>query len=516
MALLRAAATVGGYTMASRVLGFARDILLANFLGAGAAADAFVVAFRIPNLFRRLVAEGAFTAAFVPLFARRLEEHGEAAAVRFGNQALALLFATLLLFTILAEIAMPWFLYVLAPGFVGDGDKFELTVLFTRITFPYLLCMALVALLGGMLNVVYRFAAMSAAPVILNLFLIAALLLGERLFDAPGHALVWGVAAAGVAQLGWLAAACIRAGLAIRLELPTWNPAMARLLRLMLPGVVGGGVTQINIVIGTAIATLVGEGAVAYLYYADRLYQLPLGVVGIAIGTALLPLLARQLRGGDAAGAQGSTNRALEYAALLVVPATAALLLIAEPIVTVLFGHGAFTADDRVATAAAVVAFAAGLPAYVGVKILSTGFFARENTATPVRIAVLAMVVNIAASLALIGPLGHVGVALATALAAWLNTALLALGLARAGGLAIDARLRRRFPRILGAGAAMGLALWPLDLVLAPALAGAPLARIAALAALIAAGLAVYALAALALGATRWAELRDRARAAVP
>lgn len=508
MALLRASVTVGGYTMASRVLGFARDILLANLLGAGAVADAFVIAFRIPNLFRRLVAEGAFTAAFVPLFARELEAHGQAAAVRFGNQALAVMFSALLLFTILAEIAMPWFLYALAPGYVADGDKFALTVLFTRITFPYLLCMALVALLGGMLNAVYRFAAMSAAPVILNLVLIAALLLGERLFDAPGHALVWGVAAAGVAQAAWVAVACLRAGLAIRLRPPRWSPAMTRLLRLTLPGVVGGGVTQINIVVGTAIATLVGEGAVAYLYYADRIYQLPLGVVGIAVGTALLPLLSRQLRSGDVAGARDSTNRALEYAALLIVPATVALLLIADPIVAVLFGHGAFTPADRVATAAAVVAFAAGLPAYVGVKILSTGFFAREDTATPVRVAILAMALNIAASLALIGPLAHVGVALATALAAWLNTALLAFLLARGDGLSIDPRLRRRFPRILAASAAMGAVLWLLEGVLAPGLAGGPLARIGALAALIAAGLAVYGGAALALGAADPGELR--------
>ncbi len=512
MALLRASVTVGGYTMASRILGFARDILVANFLGAGPVVDAFVVAFRIPNLFRRLVAEGAFTAAFVPLFVRELENHGEAAAMRFGNQALALMFSSILVFTILAEIAMPWFLYALAPGYVSDGDKFALTILFTRITFPYLLCMALVALLGGMLNAVYRFAAMSAAPMILNVILIAALLIGEEMFDAPGHALVWGVAGAGGAQLAWLVIACARSGLTIRLGLPTWNPAMKRLLRLMLPGVVGGGVTQINIVVGTAIATLVGEGAVAYLYYADRIYQLPLGVVGIAVGTALLPLLSRQLRSGDTEGARDSTNRALEFSALLIVPATVALLVTADPIVAVLFGHGAFTPEDRVATAAALVAFAAGLPAYASIKILSTGFFAREDTATPVRIAVVAMVINIVASLSLIGPLGHVGVALATAIAAWLNTALLAVRLARENGLSTDLRLRRRFMRIVVASAAMGLALWLMNGVLATWFAGDLMEKIGALVALIVAGLVVYAAAALGLGAANLADLRAQFR----
>ena len=512
MALLRASVTVGGYTMASRVLGFVRDILIANALGAGPLADAFVVAFRIPNLFRRLVAEGALTAAFVPLFARELEENGAAAAVRFGNQALALMFSTLLVFTILAEIAMPWFLLALAPGYIETSDKFALTVLFTRITFPYLLCMALVALLGGMLNAVYRFAAMSAAPVILNVVLISALLAGELVFATPGHALVWGVAAAGVVQLAWLIIACARSGLAIRLHLPVWNPAMKRLVRRMLPGVIGGGVTQINIVVGTAIATLVGEGAVAYLYYADRVYQLPLGVVGIALGTALLPLLSRQLRSGDADAANESTNRALEFSALLILPATVALLLIAGPIVKVLFGHGAFTPEDTVATAAALVAFSIGLPAYVLVKILSTGFFAREDTVTPVRVAVVSMAVNIAASLLLIGPLGHIGVALATAIAAWRNTLVLAAILVRRRALSIDLRLRHRLIRIVLASAAMGLVLWFLEPMLAGALAGSLVERLGALIALILAGIVVYFAAAFGLGAASAADIRAQLR----
>jgi len=516
MALLRASATVGAYTMASRILGFVRDILIANFLGAGLIADAFVVAFRIPNLFRRLVAEGAFTAAFVPLFARELEENGQAAALRFGNQALAIMLSALLVFTILAEISMPLLLYALAPGYVEDGEKFTLTVLFTRITFPYLLFMALVALLGGMLNAVYRFAAMSAAPVILNVVLITALLIGESAFQKPGHALVWGVAIAGFAQLLWLIVASARADLKIKLGWPRWNPAMKKLSRMMLPGVIGGGVTQINIVVGTAIATLVGDGAVAYLYYADRIYQLPLGVVGIALGTALLPLLARQLRSGDEGGARDSINRALEFAALLIIPATIALLVIADPIVSVLFRHGAFTEIDATATTSALIAFSIGLPAYVLVKILSTGFFAREDTVTPVRVAIAAMAVNIVASLLLIGPLGHVGVALATAIAAWLNTTILAFMLVRGGGLAIDARLRRRLPRILLASCVMGLTLWAANEALTTTFEGAVAARVVALIVLVAAGLLVYAGAALGLGAASILDLKAQLRRPSP
>ena len=498
--------------MASRVLGFARDILIANFLGAGLIADAFVVAFRIPNLFRRLVSEGAFSAAFVPLFARELEENGQAAAVRFGNQALAMMLAALLVFTILAEIAMPWFLYALAPGYVEDGDKFALTVLFTRITFPYLLCMTLVALLGGMLNVVYRFAAMSAAPVILNVVLIAALLIGELAFHAPGHALVWGVALAGFAQLLWLVIACIRSGLTIRIETPRWTPGIKRLGQLMLPGVIGGGVTQINIVVGTAIATLVGDGAVAYLYYADRIYQLPLGVVGIALGTVLLPMLSRQLRSGEIDAARESTNRALEFAALLILPATVALLILAYPIVSVLFGHGAFSEKDSAATAGALIAFSAGLPAYVLVKILSTGFFAREDTVTPVRIAIVSMAVNIAASLLLINSLGHVGVALATAIAAWLNTALLAVMLARRGGLGTDARLRRRIGRIVLASAVMGGILWTLNQMIAGWLDGTVVERVFALLVLVVVGLGAYAVGAVGFGAANLSDLKAQFR----
>ncbi len=512
MNLLRSVATVGGYTMASRVLGFVRDILLAAALGAGMTADAFVVAFRLPNLFRRLVAEGAFSAAFVPMFAHRLEEDGRAAALTFAEQVFAFMFWALLAFTIAAELAMPWVVQALAAGFAEQPDKFDLTVQFTRITFPYLLAMTLVALLGGMLNAVYRFAAMSAAPILLNVVLITALLIGGWVVGDPGRWLVWGVFVAGLGQVGWLLVSCARAGLPIRLVRPRLSPEVRRLLKLMLPGLIGGGVTQINIVVGTLIASFLPQGAVSFLYYADRVYQLPLGVVGVAMGTALLPLLSRQLRAGNDGEAMHSLNRGLELSLLLTVPAAAALVVIPGPIVTVLFQRGQFDATAAAATAWALAAFASGLPAYVVVKVLAPGFFARSDTTTPVVYAAIAMTANVGLSLALMLPLGHVGIALATALAAWLNAGLLAWGLWRRGHLALDGRFRARLPRTLLATAVMAAAIAGLDFVLRVPLAGGEAERAAALALLVGGGGLVFGVLAHATGAARLADVKTMLR----
>ncbi len=512
MALLRFSATVGGYTAASRVLGFVRDILIAAVMGAGPVADAFVVAFRIPNLFRRLVAEGAFNAAFVPLFSGRLEREGREAAIRFAEESLAVMVAALLLFTAAAMAAMPWLMYAIAPGFARDPEKFDLAVTLTRITFPYLLFMALAALLGGMLNSVYRFAAAAAAPVLLNVVLIAVLLFFAETAGTPGHALAWGVVVAGAGQFLLLAFAARRAGLALRLPRPRLTPAVRRLLRLMLPGVIGGGVTQINVVVGTIIASILPTGAVAYLYYADRLYQLPLGVVGIAIGTALLPDLSRRLRGGDGAGAADSQNRALELSMLVTLPAAAALIAVPGPIVTVLFERGAFDATATARTAAATAAFAAGLPAFVLVKVLSPAFFAREDTTTPVKIAAASVAANIVLSLALVRPFGHVGIAAATSVAAWLNAGLLARLIHRRRYFALDGGVRRRLPRIVLCAIALGLALWLAEWALADAFRGTLAVRVGALAALVAGGIALYGGLALAAGAASPADLRRLAR----
>ena len=516
MALVRSLATVGGYTGISRVLGFLRDILIAAVVGTGPVADAFFVAFRLPNLFRRLFAEGAFNAAFVPLFARRLEEGGAAAARAFAEHSLAVLLATLSLLTLGAMAGMRWLMYVLAPGFAADPAKFDLAIQLSRITFPYLLFMALVALMGGVLNALYRFAAAAAAPILLNLVFIGALLVVLPLTGHPGHVLAWSVAAAGIGQFLLLVVACHRAGMDLHLPRPRLTPGVKRLLKLMVPGIASAGAMQINLVVGTIIASL-QAGAVSYLYYADRVYQLPLGLIGVAFGVVLLPDLARKLRAGAEAQAMDSLNRGLELALLLTLPATVALLVIPWPIVIVLFERGAFDRAASDATAWALAAYATGLPAFVLVKLLQPAFYAREDTVTPLKMALASVAANIVLSLALFWAfgflgLGHVGLALATALAAWLNVSLLGAALRGRGFLTFDARLKGRVARIAGASLAMGAVLWALYGGLAGWFDQAIPVRVLGLVILVAGGLIVYGGLAMATGALDRAEVAGLVR----
>src|SRR5689334_13173581 len=421
MALLRSVATVGSYTLVSRVLGFIRDILTAAILGAGPVADAFFVAQRLPNLFRSLFAEGAFSAAFVPLASATLAEGGKPAVRDFAEEAFAVLFTVLLAFVLLGEIFMPWVMALIAPGFGAEPGKFDLVVALTRITFPYLLFISLTALQGGLLNAVDRFAAPAATPILLNLFLIAGLLVMHHFGWHDGQVLAWSLTAAGIAQFLWLMGSCAHAGVRLRLRLPRLTPRVRETLRIMGPGVFGAGVMQLNLLISTALASLLPGGSVSYLYYADRLNQLPLGVVGIAVGTAILPPLSRQLRLGQAADAVDTQNRGLELALLLTLPAAVALALLATPILVVLFQRGAFGPADTAATAAALAAYAAGLPAFVLVKVLAPAFFARHDTATPGKLAVAAMATNLGLTLVLMQLRAHVGIALATSAAGWTN-----------------------------------------------------------------------------------------------
>jgi len=509
MALLRSAATIGLWTLLSRALGFLRDMLTAIYLGAGPVADAFFVAQRLPNLFRSLFAEGAFNAAFVPLFAGTIAAEGQQAGKRFAEDALAVLVSVLFLFVVAGEIFAPMLVRAIAPGFAVDPEKFALTVALTRITFPYLLYISLASLQGGVLNSLGRFAAYAATPTLLNLFLIAALL-GVRPIN--GQVLAWAVTAGGLAQFVWLMVSCARAGVPLSLPWPRLTPAVKKLLRLMLPGTFGAGVTQLNLLVSTAIASLLPSGAVSYLYYADRLNQLPLGVVGIAVGTAILPTLSRQVRTSDDAGAIATQNRGLELALLLTLPAAAALCVLGRPILATLFQHGAFGPAHTAATAGALAAYAAGLPAFVLVKILAPGFFARHDTRTPVIIATIAMAVNavLTVLLGILSPLAHVGIAMATSIAGWVNALALLSVLLRRGHFAFDARARRSLPRILAATLGMGLALLALESALAAPLAGDFVHRLAALAALVAAGLAAFALLVLAFGGVSWRDALRR------
>lgn len=512
MALLRSIATVGSYTMASRILGFARDILIAAMLGAGPVADAFFVAFKLPNFFRRIFAEGAFNAAFIPLFTARLTEDGHVAARRFAEEVFAVLVLTLVVLCTAIQITMPWAMHVFAPGFVGNPEKFDLTVELTRITFPYLLFISLVSQLGGILNSLGRFAAAAATPILLNVSLIAAIVALTPALETAGHALAWGVFVAGIIQFLWLIEACRRAGMTFRLPRPRLNARVKRLLILILPGAIGAGVVQINLLIGIIIASLLPTGSVSYLYYADRIYQLPLGVIGVAVGTALLPLLSRQLRAGEETDAMASLNRALEFALLLSLPAAAALIVMPGPIVAVLFERGAFDATAARATAEALIAFSLGVPAYVLVKVLAPGFFAREDTRTPVVIAAVCVAINIALSLALLESLRHVGIALAQAISSWINAILLAEFLRRRGFLVLDRRLKNKLARICLASIGMATILFAAASVLAPMLAGGIAARGSALAMLVVGGLMVYGGLALALHAVAPAEIRGAMR----
>jgi putative peptidoglycan lipid II flippase len=458
-AMLKSVMTVGGWTMASRILGFGRDMLIAALLGAGPIADAFFVALKLPNLFRRLFGEGAFNAAFVPAFSGLLAAEGPATARQFAREAFALMTFWLGVITVVGEIFMPNLMTVLAPGFAGTPEKFALAVALSRITFPYLILICLAALVSGVLNGLERFTAASASYVLFNVISIACMIWMTPYVATVGHALSWGVTISGVAQLGVLLWAVRRAGMPITLPRPRLTPPMRLLMRRMAPGLVGAGVTQLNLAVDVIIASLLPAGTVSLLYYADRVQQLPLGVIGTAVGTAMLPMMSRQVRAGEAAAAIATQNRAIEYALFLTLPAALALVVTAWPIIWALFGHGAFDAESARLSSQALAAYAVGLPAFVLVKVLAPGFFARGDTATPVRIGIASVVLNLALNIAFMVPLRHVGPALATSLAAIFNVGGLAVVLARRGHLAPDALLIRRGMRMLAAAGVMALAL---------------------------------------------------------
>ena len=497
MKLFKSFATVGGFTLMSRVLGFGREILIAALLGSGPVAEAFFVAFRFPNLFRRLFAEGAFNSAFIPLFAKRLEGEGPKEAQRFASEALSVLVFALIVVTALAEIFMPWAMLGMAGGFVKHQEKFDLAVLLTRITMPYLLFVSLLALYSGILNAFHKFAAAAAAPVLLNVVFIAtlAVLLLLKVGNRPeaGIVMAWAVSIAGLLQLLVVMVAAKKIGMALRLRLPRLTPGVRRLLQLGVPGVLAGGIVQINIVIGTLIASMQNH-AISWLNYADRLYQLPLGVIGIAIGVVLLPDISRLLRAGQEQAAMDSQNRSLEMSLLLTLPASVALAVVPEPLISVLFERGHFTAHDSEMVGLALLAFAFGLPAFVLTKVFQPGYFAREDTRAPMVYAGLSMLANVTISLALFPWLGHIGIAIATSVAGWLNTFLLWRGLAKRRHFALDAQARHALPRILFSSLLMGGALFLLLPYLAPWLdRGEPFfIRSGALGGLVVAGVVIY------------------------
>lgn len=448
MNLAKAMATVAGLTGLSRIAGFIRDILTAAILGAGPVADAFFVALKLPNFFRRVTAEGAFSVSFVPLYSEKLEKNTRKTADKFASNAFMTMLGGLLVFTLLVLIAMPYVIYVVAPGFVGDEVRYDLAVELSRITFPYLLLMSLTALLGGVLNALDKFAPFAFAPVLFNCSLIAALLLND-LFESAGHALAWGIIGAGVLQLIWLYVSAVRAGVKLTFARPKINTDIKRVLKLMGPGVIGAGVMHINLFADLIMASFLGTGSISYLYYADRLNQLPLGVVGIAVGTALLPMLSKAVAGGKKKEAKALFNRSLEYCFLLALPAALALGAFAELLVGALFERGAFTYSDTLDTSVVLMSYAVGLPAYIAIKVFSTVHWAHQDTTTPVRISVIATVFNIVMSLALIQVMGVAGIALATGMAGWLQIVMHMRALKWRKGFEFDDEFKYAFPRII-------------------------------------------------------------------
>lgn len=481
MSFKRAFFTVGGFTLLSRFTGFIRDLMAANILGAGMAADAFFVALRLPNLFRRLFAEGAFTISFVPMFSGALKEN-EAEARRFAEEALALLMVVLLPFTLLMMLIMPWFMHIITPGYAADAGKFALAVNLSQITFPYLMLISLSSLLGSILNALGRFAPYAAAPIAFNIVQLVALLVWNGSEVEAATAQAWAITVSGAVQLLWLAVSAWRAGWAIRLRMPRLTTRIKKLLRLIGPGALGGGVMQVNIFIDMVLASLLPAGAVSYLSYADRLYQLPVGVIGIAIGTALLPALSRTVREGVASTALAEQNRAIEFGLYLGLPAAVGMAIIPEQILSVVYERGAFTADAAHYTAWAVAAYALAIPAYMISKVLTVAFYAREDTKTPFVISLRTVVINTLAAFSFIqiflhfglGAIAHAGLALATALTAWLNVLLLSARLRKLGHLAMDALMRRKLVGIVVSSVAMGLVLWGLSRLLAGYYRGHP------------------------------------------
>ena len=450
--------TVGGYTLLSRVTGFARDIMLAAILGAGPVADAFFVALRLPNHFRAIFAEGAFNAAFVPAYAH-VSGGGPARANLFVNRIFTLLLLSQVILLAVAWLFMPQVIALLAPGFVDDPVRGELAISLTRITFPYLLLITLVTLYGGMLNVMHRFASAAAAPIFLNLSMIATLALAA-FFPSAGYAAAWGVLISGFLQYFLLATDAARQGLLPRLTRPTLDADVRHFFRALGPATIGSMGTQIAMFADTIIATILQAGALSALYYADRLNQLPIGVIGIAIGTVLLPEMSRRITAGDHEGAMASQRRAFDFTLLFSVPFVAAFLTVPDVIMRAMFARGAFSKADAAAAGATLAAYAVGLIPFVLIRSAVATFYARKNTSTPVAAALTGVAVNVALKIALVGSLAQIGLALATAVGAWINL-LLVVGFAvRAGYLEVGRPLLVSLGKFLIAGIVLAAALW--------------------------------------------------------
>ncbi len=492
MTFFKAMATISGLTLVSRVLGFVRDLVLASVLGAGIISDAFFVAMKLPNLFRRITAEGAFSVAFVPIYTHLKERGGLPEANEFAGRAMSGMILILIAFCALAMIFMPQFVSLIAPGFDTSGQRFDLAIEFSRITFPFLLMASLAALMGGVLNAHNRFAPFAATSIILNASMLIALVALTPLFNNAGYAVSWGIMIAGVLQIAFLYYCAHKAGIDVKPRKPAYDESIKKLLNKMGPGIVAAGVVQLNLFVDMVLASMLATGSISYLYYADRLNQLPLGLVGVAIATALLPMLSSAIAQKDTEKANHLYSRAMEFALVLTVPASVALVILAHPIISSLFENGEFTSQDAATTAQVLQAYALGLVAFVISKVYTTAFFARQDTMTPVKIGVISAVINIVLCLILMRVIGIAGIALATTIAAWVQILMLRRALKSRENLNGDARLIRHIPMIIGSAVAMGLVLCASFFIPSMIDASDKLIQIALLGAVIGVGGALY------------------------
>ncbi len=460
MSFIKSILTVSGMTMLSRLTGFVRDTMAANVIGAGPVADAFFVALRVPNLFRSLFAEGAFSAAFVPLYSKARSEGGQVEANLFAGQALSVLMAVLLPFTVIMMLIMPWAMLVLAPGFHARPEVYDLAVSYARITFPYLMMVSGVALLSSVLNSNHTFGPGAAAPIAFNLMMIGALLLSPVIHVEPGLSMAAAVPLSALVQWVWLAGHCKKRGVSPAQLWPRLTVRVKELFARLGPGAIGAGATQINLAMSTILASLLPTGSVSWLFYADRLNQLPLGIIGIAIATTLLPVLSSRVQSRDGEGMRHYTTRALEFGMILGLPAAIGLGLAAREIVQVLFQHGAFTATDTSNTSAALSAYVLGIVPFILIKILSTLFFAHHDTKTPVKTAMVSVGLNIIVAIGLLQVMGHVGIAMATSIASWANVVMLLIALKRSKLLRLDASFKPHMLKIAFCAALMAAFLW--------------------------------------------------------
>jgi putative peptidoglycan lipid II flippase len=449
MKLIKPFLTISGFTFLSKILGFLRDILIAAFVGAGVIADVFFVAFKLPNFFRRLFAEGAFSAAFIPIFSSILKTKGKSKALQFGSEVLSLLFFILFLVIIIFEFLMPLIVYFLAPGFAQDPAKLNLLIELCRITFPYLFFISLVSLYTGILNSFNKFAIGAAAPILLNLTFIIFILCFEEFFKTKGHMLSWAVFFAGLFQLIFLIFGIFKNDLQIFFVKPKYSKYIRKLFKLIIPGAIGAGVIQINLLIDVILASFLDTGSISYLYYAERINQLPIALIGVALGTALLPTLSKQISLNKRREALYTQNRSIEFCLLLAIPASLAIFIIAEPIIGSFFERGEFSENDKILSAKALQSFAIGVPAYVLVKILMPIFFARQNTVTPVKIAIFCVIINFLLNIILMQFYQHVGIAIATAISSWLNCILLFYVLIKSNEISFDGTLKKNLKKIL-------------------------------------------------------------------